>query len=151
MNHEPICAALLARFKQKLNTKIKTFTRQFATFDQLPADAQPALLQVLMRALGQSTNGEPTKWTLYFGVTLLARTGTEDKDKTAETELNELIAGVAAALRRQDDEPPMKEPEHTTLGGLVEYAFINGAVEYVPGEAGEQSFAIVPIEVYVVK
>lgn len=150
IDHERIGALLLTRFKQKLGGRVKHFTRQFETFDQIAAELQPALVQTLVRAIGDSAPGTPTRWTLHFAVVMLVRNATEDKTKTAETEMNTLLTAVSEALKRQDDEPPMKDPEHTSLGEQVEYAFINGPVEYSQGEAGEQSFMIIPIEVLVV-
>lgn len=148
---EKVSVALLARFKARLGGRIKEYSRRSETFDQVSSEMQPALVQMLLRASADSAPGTPTTWTLYYVVVLLARAATDDHDKTSETELNALVGMVEDALKRQDGESPFMDPEHTTLGGLVTHCFINGVVDYVQGEAGEQSFAMLPIEVLVVK
>ena len=144
LDRERYYSALLERLRTKV-TGLRTVTRRPLTSDQLEsATAQPALVLRVAGCAPENEFGMPAIWVLTCWVGLYARNSA--RDGTADATLNGLVDQIEAALEVQPGEVGDRQ---TTLGGLVEYAWISGEVEMEPGEHSDQGFALVPIEMRV--
>lgn len=105
--------------------------------------AQPALF---LRHVSDETKhqgiGMPGFVTMECEAWLYANGG-KDEDAVPETELNDLLDAVEAAIAP----PPGTDTQ--TLGGIVLHAFIEGTTKMHPGDIGGQAIAVVPIKVIV--
>jgi hypothetical protein len=116
---EDVQAALLARLVSALGSNIKSSTRYFVNFNEIPPEKQPALAVVCNGAMAHRDAGLPAKWTQQARVVLYART-TNEQTATPETLFFSLIEIVETALQRQPAElGSMTDDFGTTLGGLV--------------------------------
>jgi hypothetical protein len=110
----------------------------------LPAVSQPALflLQAGQDAVtGTSEWSVPTRWTLHAHAYIYAHAQNPGANGNAATLLNTLLDAIEVALA--------VEPAtgRQTLGGLVSHCSISGAVETDEGLLGEQTVAVIPIEI----
>jgi hypothetical protein len=141
---EPIFAALFDRLKDKLAGQIQTFERRDLDYSQIEALGQPALILVeddfVPSYRGQ---GIPATWTLGATILLYARAS---DSKTPGTILLNLRDKLEAAFERQPTEQKYVPDEvYTSLGGLVNRAWISGPVQFYPGATSEQAIAVVPV------
>lgn len=104
--------------------------------------AQPALF---LRNSGENwerrATGLPAKLVMDFEVWLYSNAGA-DPDAAPSIGLNELLAVVGAAL------DPFPLPAQT-LGKLVTHCWIEGHVDFHPGDLDGQAIAVVPVHVLV--
>ncbi len=156
-SREAIAVALLERLRALVGSKIKTYSRVYLDPNELQAEAQPALCLLADNYTTSKERGRPNVYQMNMMVVLYARaaerTAEAPSDETPETILNDLINSVENALERQANEPinDTSNPTDTNLGGLVSRASINGAIDLIPGEAGGQGAALVPVEMLVTK
>jgi hypothetical protein len=139
VSRETIHAALFDRIREKVPGFLH-YSRVYQDFDSVPQ--QPALLVVADKQIPEQQPNVPTKWRLRAFVILYARN--TDPTKPAETVLNEAIDQVVGALQPQ---PGENGEGHTTLGGLCQRAWVSGPIDLYQGIPGEQSVAIVPVEI----
>jgi len=138
MNREAIFAALFALVSTP--PALVTKSRKLLHWNDVPASQQPALFQ----AQGKQTvsqpaaNGLPTKWVL--DATLYVYVNTQGAASPGEV-LNPILDAITAAL----DANAIGTPQ--TLGGLVEWARIEGSIETSEGTLGDQEVAMIPVRI----
>lgn len=133
---EPIYQAIFAL--AAASAGYATASRRWQHWDQVPPEQQPALFQVQS---GEQRTGVkrylPTPYRL--GVELYIYAHQWDESASPGAVLNPLLDAISAAIA-----PPTASALQT-LGGLVQHAWIEGAIEIVEGTIAQQAIAIVPI------
>lgn len=122
-----------------------TATRKLKTWEQVPPEDQPALLFRQRNELAEARKNLPTKWIFNADLYLYVHTGAQsDPDVTPSQLLNPLIDAIEASLTIDDF-----IDQRCTIGGLVTYIAIDGALDYHLGAFGDEAVAIVPIRIVV--
>lgn len=141
MNREAIYSALFAKFSA-LTTggtpAFKTASRRLKHWSDTPPTDQPALFQAQGTEVPTNTPGLNQAWELHATLYLYAHTQADPAKAPAEI-LNPLIDAVVAALA------PDPITNKCTLGGLVQHAWIEGAIETDEGVLGDQAVAVIPL------
>lgn len=138
MNREQLFDALLA--KLALTGEYRTVSRRLKHWsDVAPAD-QPALFLIEKRDSYTRTPGLNPIYRFELDVMLYAQTREGNDDDPAGRVINPLLDALDVLLRPDD---VMKNK--CTLGGLVQHAWIEGAIEKDEGVLGSQGVAIVPL------
>jgi hypothetical protein len=138
MNREAIYAALFALVASAPG--LVTASRKLRHWSDVPAGKRPALFQTQGRETVVTTaaNGLPARWmieaTLYLYVSSTSATSPGEV-------LNPILDAIAAKL----DPGPAGAPQ--TLGGLVHYARIEGAIETSEGTLGDDEVALIPVRI----
>lgn len=139
MNREAIYSALFARLQNAYEWA--TASRILEHWSDVPSIQQPAmfLTQVNEQAITQTR--QPTRWMLSAKVYLYAHSQTQNGVPPSII-LNNLLDAITNAMK-----PENAVKEVQDLGGLVEYARIEGVIETDEGLLGEQAVAIIPISI----
>lgn len=140
MNREAIYAALFA--KLAAIPGLVTMSRKLKHWADVQPIEQPALYLAQKTETAQPQTGLPPKWLLSVDVYVYVRTTGADAPGPV---INPILDAVAAAL-----EPDNPIRNTCTLGGLVEWARIEGTIETDEGTLGDQAVAIVPINILAV-
>lgn len=139
INREPIYAALFA--KLSASAGYATTSRRLKHWNDVPSGEQPALFMAQRNEVAATKGrGLPTEWTLSVDVYVYVRT---DGGQAPGPLLNQLLDAVEAALA------PSQLENVQTLGGLVHWCRIEGAIETDEGTLGDQAVAIIPISMFV--
>lgn len=139
MTREPIYQALfdLVSGAPGLVTK----SRKLLHWSDVPANQRPALFASQKREIALFQPGMPTKWQMQVDLYLYVSTkGTVVPGSV----LNPLVDHIAGAL----DWKPIGVPQ--TLGGLVQWARIEGTIETDEGLLGDDAVAIIPVHILTV-
>jgi hypothetical protein len=145
----PDLDAIQQALSDRLHAKVsglKFQTRRYLTFDQIPAEKQPAMIVAFEEGNNDRVAGMPSKWPLSAYVIFYVREP-NDKSKTSETTIFDLLKQTDAALARQPTEL-YGDDLSTTLGGLVWHCWIS-RVEVFTGP-GEQAGARLTISMLVI-
>ena len=136
MNREKIYAALY----QVLQSAYPwvTSNRVLAHWSDMAPTQQPAMFMTQAGETAIVETRQPTVYQLNVRVYIYVRSQTQDGDVPAQL-LNQVLDAVTDVMR------PSRAAEVFTLGGLVHYARIEGAIETDEGLLGEQAVAIIPI------
>lgn len=137
-SREAIFAALFAKVSTSAGLVVKS--RTLRAWDETSPAEQPALFQAEARQTASGQAGMPTKWTFHAELALYVHASTCNQVDVV-TALNNEIDAIVAAL---DREPASGKQ---TLGGLVHDCRISGDIETSEGRLGQQSVAIIPIEI----
>jgi hypothetical protein len=144
LDREAIASALFARLKAQVSAA-KTFTRKDDDPRSFPSELHPVLI---LRCAGEDPEqapGRPAKVPLHYVVKVYARN--LDSEASPDTQLNQVLQQVDAALERQSDEAPWpNEPFHTTLGGLVQHAWLGAPVDFYQGEHSNEAMLVLAVE-----
>jgi hypothetical protein len=132
---EPICAALFALLQSV--SGFRTTGRTLKHWSDVSAEMQPAGYQIQKTFSVQQVRGLPPVWRLTVDWYLYVH-GSQD-DNPPSVQLNVLLSAILAVV------PPADSTIVQTLGGLVQWARIEGAIETDEGVLGEQSVAIIPL------
>lgn len=135
MTREPIYAALFSLLSN--SASFNTKSRRLKMWPDVNKADQPAIFQIQKNEQAVTVTNMPTRWTLKVDVYLYANTS--DHTQSPSQILNPLLDAITAALKPAG--------ENQTLGGLVSYCRIAGAIETDEGVLGDQSVAIIPIEI----
>jgi hypothetical protein len=138
INREAIYAALFAKLAASAGYALTS--RRLKHWNDVSKEQQPALFMAQGNQTANTVRGQPTRWTLSVDAYIYART---DGAATPGLILNPLLDAVEAALA------PNAIENAQTLGGLVEWCRIEGAIETDEGTLGDQAVAIVPISILV--
>jgi len=138
MNREAIYSALFTLVSSPAGFVTKS--RKLLHWNDVPPTQQPAMFQAQGRetVVQPAANGLPTKWTLE--ATLYVYVNTQGAGSPGEV-LNPILDALTAKL----DPNPIGAPQ--TLGGLVEWARIEGSIETSEGTLGDQEVALIPIRI----
>lgn len=149
---EQVLAALMTRLQTLIGTSVQTYSRAYIDPNQLEPEKQPALLLLADSYENTKERGRPNIWTVNALVIIYARASemADPSDASPETPLNALIDAVEDALARQPTESitDMTNPTDTNLGGLCSKVTINGTIDIIPGVAGGQAAAFIPVALF---
>jgi len=136
VNRETIYAALFTLVSAAPG--FVTSSRKLLHWNDVPPSARPALFQAQKGETAVQVTGLPTKWML--GVDLYVYVSTKGVDHPGAV-LNPILDAIATML----DQPFPGQSQ--TLGGLVQYARIDGKIETDEGTLGDDAVAIIPVTI----
>lgn len=148
LDREPIYAALFARLQASL-TGVNLFSRRLRHWSNVAAVAQPAVFLTIGDQLPQNRLDEPTLWLLVAELFLYVRM--DDPNAVPGTRLNGLLKQIDGALEWRPADLvagqmfTARGRQQTTLGGLVQYAWVTDVVA-VEGVSTDQAAVKVSIE-----
>jgi len=124
-------------------TGFKTTGRRMIHWSEVAPEDQPALFLSAGNDEPQSLRraGGPAMHKLSFTVVMYAN-ATLASGEAPATAMNPLIDAITSLFSTVNG-------AKQTLGGLVQWAVVSGPIETDEGVLGDQSFAIVPLEVVV--
>lgn len=145
MQLEPIFAALFDLVWPAASTTFKNdraTARTLLHWNDVPPEEAPALFM----AQGDPSpsyvvNGQPPKWSLSANLYLYVR---RDGDLSPGEVLNPILDGIIAAFNPNGIGVPQQ------LGGLVQWARIDGTIDTSEGTLGDLEVAVVPIRLLTV-
>lgn len=118
-----------------------TASRQLAHWSDVPSEAQPAIFQAQQSEAVEGPHGAGRKWDLR--VNLYVYVSRAPNGAPSASGLNAALDALASALGPVNGRP-------LNLGGLAQWCVINGTIEHFEGTLGDQSVAIVPVQIAVV-
>jgi hypothetical protein len=121
----------------------KTASRRYKSFSEVPAMEQPAIFQVQRREQPAQITQVPAGWKLEVDLVIYVNSTNYD-----DTVVSSLLNPVLDAIDGLFGTTGLPGANKQTLGGLVHYARISGAIETDEGVLGDQAFAIIPIEIF---
>lgn len=136
MNREAIYSALFALVSTTPDIVVKS-RRLRAWADVSPAE-QPALFMSQTGESAVTQTNQPTRW--FLNVELYLYAHTQNSQSSPASIINPLLDAITAKISPSYG-------ENQTLGGLVQYCRISGAIETDEGVLGDQAVAIIPIEI----
>ena len=136
MTREPIYSALFSLLQNAAN--FTTVSRKLKHWSDVSQNQQPAIFMAQRDEMAITQTGQPTVWTLHVDVYIYAHSN--DPNQSAAPQINALLDAVVAALSGPND-------NRQTLGGLVHYARVDGKIQTDEGWLGEQSIAVIPIQI----
>lgn len=140
MNREAVYAALFAKLAGVPG--FETTSRALLHWSAIEPKRQPALFMTVGRQVPVRARGVPLVWECEAPLYVYAHE--KNSREGAEILLLQLIDRVRGALAKD----PITGFEQT-LGGLVQRAWIDGAIETFEGTLGEQAAALVPVKMLV--
>lgn len=161
---EDIFSALYTRLSTaKIGTApaFRCTSRVFQDWMETPPPEQPAMFLIKgNERVVEQRYRLPPKWALEAMLFIYCKNNVEPGNIPPSTQLNALLTAVEQVLQWQpadlasSSDRPTTDAQvqgytwHTTLGGLVDYAAIEGTVEIFEGATIEHAEAIVPITMY---
>lgn len=145
MIREDVYSALFSLLTTNLSgLGVKTFSRRFALWTDIPKSSQPA---VIMAQSGESaiqnTLGVPAKFELDVNIWLYINAG-ESLQTIPATIYNPIIDAITDAIA-----PPVGDKQ--TLGMEdVSHCWVSGKIEIFDGALGSQVIVIIPIKILAV-
>lgn len=138
MTREPIYKALF----DKLNElpQFVTKSRKLLHWQDVPKHNQPALFTSQDSEHAETTTSEPTVWTLRVDVYVYSWSAGED----AATKLNELIDAVCNKINATH---PVTGRSMLLTQDAAYFCRVSGTIDISEGTLGDQSVAIIPIEI----
>jgi len=121
-------------------SQFKTKGRRLKAFTEVPAESQPAFFQVQQGERADVKEGSPNRWALNVILVVYVNVG-EGDESISTSQLNPIIDAITSALE------PTASGGRQTLGGLVRYARVSGAIEIDEALLGAQAMAIIPVEI----
>ncbi len=141
MNREAIYSALFARVSGA--SGIVFSSRKMDVLNSVQAANTPALFMAQRSELAKnSALGAPPIWTLNIELFLYVDVGS-GSDTVPASLLNPIIDAIESSLSTTN--PSGRQ----TLGGLVQFARINGEVRIVENTLSTEAAAIIPVEIIV--
>ena len=134
MNREAIYSALFNLVSAAPG--LVTTSRKLKHWDDVGPSAMPALFQAQGAQQAMAVTGQPTRWMLE--ATLWLYVSTEGATSPG-TVLNPIVDAIDAALA-------FGPFGHQTLGGLVQYARVDGMLETSEGTLGSTEVIRIPIK-----
>ena len=135
MNREEIYAALFDLVSAAPG--LVTTSRKLKHWSDVQRSERPALFQVQKSETPKQQTGRPAAWLLH--VDLYLYVSTAGAVSPGEV-LNPILDHLAGALDNRAAGVPQ------TLGGLVQWARIEGAIETSEGALGDDEICIVPVQ-----
>lgn len=136
MNRELIYSSLFEKLKAVSGVVVSS--RILRHWADVPRQEQPAIFMAQAGQTAIRTTGLPTKWMLMADVYVYA---SRSESEIPGTILNNLIDAIENSL-----EPSLEGVTVQTLAGVVEYCRIVGSIDTDEGTLGEQSVAIIHVE-----
>lgn len=139
MNREAIYSTLFALATSAPG--LVTTNRKLQHWSDVSPSARPALFMAQKRETAMNTTPVPTKWLLEVDLYLYVSTIGATSPGAI---LNPILDAIAAKLDYQFAGQPQ------TLGGLVQWARIEGSIETDEGTLGNDAVAIIPVKMLTV-
>lgn len=136
MNREAIYSALFTLVSAAPG--LVTTSRKLLHWNDVPASQRPALFMSQRREMTEQAYGRPTIWRLE--VDLYVYVSTQGSAYPGAV-LNPILDAITAKL----DNAFAGQPQ--TLGGLVQWARIEGTIETDEGTLGNDAVAIIPVTI----
>lgn len=136
MNREAIYSALFALASGAPG--LATSSRKLKHWNDVQPGEMPALFQAQGAEIAAVQTRQPTRWTLQPKLYVYVRTA-------GATSPGEVLNPILDHLTTQLGNPFPGQAQ--TLGGLVEFARIEGAIETSEGTLGDIEVAIIPISI----
>jgi hypothetical protein len=137
---EPIYAALFALLETAADFAV--VDRRLRHWSSVSPAEQPALFMAQKSELASvKALGAPTVWTLAVDLYIYAHSS--DPYLAPATVLNPLVDAIETALAPS----AATGIQHLGLPAVVQHAYISGKIETDEGILGDQSVAIVPVEI----
>ncbi len=119
---------------------LKTASRRWAPAANVQVEDAPALYQVqLTQKASYKENAPGTVWDIHALWVVVVVQGDDTQPMTPT--LNPVLDALCQALA------PTPNGTSQTLGGLVQYAAIEGEIEITEGQAADRSVAFIPIRI----
>jgi hypothetical protein len=134
---EQVYSALFAKLQGI--SGLTTVSRRLANIQDVQPENFPAAYQIQEKQSAKYQGSVPTRTVLR--ASWLFYSYDSDPNGAPSIGLNNLVDQACAALA------PPSVMQKNTLGGLVEYAAIDGDIEIFEGVLGDRAIAIVPIEI----
>lgn len=115
-----------------------TVSRRLKHWSDVPKSQQPALFIAQRTETAATQSGQPTRWTLHCDLYLYCHSA--DAAVPPISVANGILDQITAALAMND------ALGRQTLGGLVQYCRIQGAIQTDEGVLDDQSVCIIPVE-----
>jgi hypothetical protein len=135
MNREAIYSALFALVSTAPG--LITTSRKLKHWNDVPATQRPAMFQAQAGETAIQTTGIPTKWLLHVDLYVYVSTNGAASPGVV---LNPILDAIAAKLDYQFPGQPQ------TLGGLVQYARIEGKIDTFEGSLGDDEVALIRVQ-----
>lgn len=138
-SRESIFSALFAQLQTIPG--LQTVSRRLQNVQDMAPESMPAAFQIQgaqeMKFKGDvpAVGDWSASWILYASAT--------DTTQAPSTQLNALVDAALAVL------VPKPYADRQTLGGLVEYAAVDGKIDIFEGVLGDRAVAVIPIRLIV--
>jgi hypothetical protein len=139
VNREGIYAALFATLQAAVDTGVVTSSRKLLHWDSVRQSAMPAMFQAQGGETAAVRTNQPTRWELM--VTIWIYVGTDGAAAPGPV-LNPIVDAITNTLA-------FTPAGRQTLGGLVEYARVEGSIETSEGLLGNIEVAKIPVRMLV--
>lgn len=139
LNREAIYGAIYTRLAALTASGFITVSRRLMHVNDVGPSLQPALFMAQTAQSASYDTGRTTMWTL--GVDIYVYAKTPPTSGSPGPTLNPLLDAIELAFK-----PDNANVNACTLGGLVQYVRL-GAIETDEGTLGDQSIAIIPLEI----
>jgi hypothetical protein len=140
MQREPIYAALWALLEAAYPWE--TSSRLLKHWSDIDSRHQPAMFMAQVGEQASTLTNNKTIWRLSVNVYVYAN-NYDNSGTLPSQQLNLLLDAITKAI--EPDYPDVQWRQ--TLGGLVEYARIEGEIKTDEGVLGDQAVAIIPIQI----
>lgn len=113
-----------------------TTSRKLKHWTDVPTDAMPALFQAQGEQQAMVQTGQPTRWLLEASLWLYVATTDQNNPGISVNDILDALTGML-------DLDPARGPQ--TLGGLVHFARIEGAIVTSEGTLGDKEVLKIPV------
>jgi hypothetical protein len=139
IERETIYAALFATLQAATDSGVVTASRKLRHWDDVSPAEMPAMFQAQVSEQAKPVTNLPTKWELLVWVWVYVRTEGAAAPGPVLNPILDAITNTLAfsALGRQ------------TLGGLVEWARVEGTIETSEGNLGDVEVAKIPVKILI--
>jgi hypothetical protein len=118
---------------------LKNTSRRLVNVQDVAPESLPAAYQLQGEQMAQYQGATPTRF--IWKATWLIYVAETDQTLPPSSTLNPIVDAAVAALA-----PPAGD-DRQTLGGLVEYAALEGTVQVFEGVLGDRAVAVLPISI----
>lgn len=142
MNREAIFSALFDLWTNAAGPQIQTSSRKLLHWVDVPLSQRPAAFQAQGDQIAVRTTGLPIKWTLEAKIYVYVSTAGAASPGAV---LNPIVDAITAAFA----DTPVNGSQ--TLGGLVQWARVEGDIVTSEGNLGDDEVCIIPIRILAVE
>lgn len=145
VSRESVMVALFARLKAMKDAGLfVTVSRRLKSFDDVPAQNQPALFMSEISQSFTQRNGYPRVLEMKVELYVYAQSNAVPDDESSPgSVMNPLLDAIEAALAPDDTEGRRV----CTLGGLVHHCWIEGDTREDEGVLGQQAIRVLTLSV----
>lgn len=142
MNREAIFAALFDVWTNAAGPQITTTSRKLLNWADVPLSQRPAAFQAQGDEIAVRMTGFPVRWTLDAKIYVYVSTVGAISPGMV---MNPILDAIASAF----GDPFFGVPQ--TLGGLVQWARIEGNIVTSEGTLGDDEISVIPVRILAVE